>query len=148
MTLQLVMSHFWPCRVSLKAASGCRTCAHPGRRIGRVPSSFPSVWSSGCPPACCTCTFPLQREVTKSPSGLHLCVTPLRRLCGSFWCHTLSTTAQAKSGRLSAFPFFQALRQVEVYQQALVYEIIGCVTQGIKSPCLWQWGKAAYTALK
>lgn len=46
----------------------------------------------------------------------------------------MSHTVIGRSDQISqsAFPFFQALRQVEVFQQALVYEIIGCVTQGIK----------------
>lgn len=89
------MAHFWPCRVSSRGASGCRTCVHPGKRIGRVPSSFPSVWSSGCPPAWCTCIFPLQRS-TMSFITYQKFMRPPRTLfsypCGSFRSHIQLTT--------------------------------------------------------
>lgn len=56
----MVTTHFWPCRVSWRAAIGHRTCARLGKRNGPILSSSPSVWSSGCPSAWCTYTSPLQ----------------------------------------------------------------------------------------
>ncbi len=77
------MAHFWPCHVSWRAATGCRTCARPGKRIGPVLSSSPSIWTSECRSAWCTYTSPLQEGtkrhiIYQEPSGCHsLLVTTL-----------------------------------------------------------------------
>lgn len=62
---RVLRAHFWPCHVSWKAATGCRTCARPGKRIGPVLSSSPSVWTSECRSAWCTYTSPLQESTRR-----------------------------------------------------------------------------------
>lgn len=57
-----VVTHFWPCHVFWRVASGCRTCARPGKRIAPVLSSSPSFWLTECQFAWCTYTSPLQEN--------------------------------------------------------------------------------------
>lgn len=59
-------AHFWPCLAFWRVATGCRTCARPGKRSAAVLSSSPSSWSSECHSAWCTCTSPLQGSTRKN----------------------------------------------------------------------------------
>lgn len=179
---RVLRAHFWPCHVSWKAATGCRTCARPGKRIGPVLSSSPSVWTSECRSAWCTYTSPLQEStrrhfIYQEPSHdivIFCCqhqreLVQIKYLVYCMWnvaCWSLSlsfflvflfhTYYYCKcTYLLRQFVMYdilqylcwdcvqenimttpkeslKQLRQVEVYHQALVYEIIGCVTQGFK----------------
>lgn len=141
------MAHFWHGHVSSRGATGCRTCAHPGKRIWRVPSSFPSVWSSECQPAWCTYTSPLQEStrlltIYQKPSCFHLCWPGLSEIHedhqsyrGSLCKSNIQCVKRCTSG-VWAWPFFHL-----IYQKLLWFQVLWNTGTCVVLVCrktLWQ----------